>query len=307
MADLKEFGSLPSGGQLQGAFPSKLSAIGMMMQRQPLTSDIEWHERPGNGTPLICLHGIGSLATTFAPLAERLGPDLRVIAWNAPGYGRSRPLASDWPLAADYADALLRFCDGLKLDRVHVLGHSLGTLIGASFAAAYPNRVSSLTLASCAHGRGTPRGHKLSEIDAKRLEDLDRLGVNEFARIRSPRLVFEPGVNHDLVEAVRADMTTITMPGYGQAVRMLASGDLSADCTKVQVPTSVIVGLHDQVTPPEQSRAAYQALVPKARSKFVSVPNCGHALHRQAPDALAATIALTIKDAMQEGVAELHD
>jgi len=278
----------------------------MMLKRQMVANNIDWHERAGSGSALVCLHGIGSLATAFSSLVERLDPDLRVIAWNAPGYGQSRPLATDWPLASDYADALLDFCDALKLGRVHVLGHSLGTLIGASFAARYPDRVASLTLASCAQGRGVLQGHMLSGMDAKRLEDLDRLGTQEFARARAPRLVFDPDRNGELVKAVRADMATITMPGYGQAVRMLASGNLSADCAKVQSPTSVIVGAQDQVTPPDQSRNAYESLDPKVRGEFVLVPDCGHALHRQAPEVLAKTIALTIACAMRGSAANPH-
>jgi pimeloyl-ACP methyl ester carboxylesterase len=109
-----------------------------------------WRERPGAaGAPvLVCLHGIGSNAGAFDALVPHLPADWRVIAWDAPGYGDSRPLVPDWPLAADYAGALAQFAGRLGLGRFRLLGHSLGTLIGAAFASRHPGRVERLTLAA---------------------------------------------------------------------------------------------------------------------------------------------------------------
>lgn len=265
-----------------------------MTMHQTLTSGIEWQERPGRGAVLVCLHGIGSMASTFDDLVACLPTDLRVICWNAPGYGQSQPLPMEWPLAIDYAQALLSLCDALKLETAHILGHSLGTLIGVAFAAAYPKRVASLTLASCAQGRSTPRGGMLAQIDAQRLTDLDEQGAEAFAAARAPRLIHVPERNRALVAAVCDDMASVTMPGYGQAVRMLASGNLSADCARIRARTSIIVGAEDIVTPPDQSRAAFDALDDAVREQFILVPHAGHALHRQAPAALAATVVSMI-------------
>ncbi|WP_011580163.1 MULTISPECIES: alpha/beta fold hydrolase [Chelativorans] len=280
----------------------------MMIMRQTLTNGIEWRERAGGGDVLVCLHGIGSTASTFDGLIGYLPADLRVICWNAPGYGESAPLAADWPLAADYAMALLSLCEALELKRVHILGHSLGTLMGAAFAAGHPERVASLTLAACAQGRATPRGGTLSEKDAQRLDDLERDGAEAFAAARAPRLIHAPERNPDLVAAVRQDMAKVTMPGYGQAVRMLASGDLAADCRRVRSRTSVIVGTGDVVTPPDQSRAAFDALDEAVRGDYALVPHAGHAIHRQAPAALAATIVSTMRSALPlAGTIQLGD
>lgn len=83
-------------------------------------------------------------------------------------------------------------------------------------------------------------------------------------------------------------MATVTLHGYAQAVRMLASGDLAADCARIAAPTAVIVGAEDTVTPPAQSARAHAAL--RSPGAFVTVPGCGHALPLQAPEALAALI-----------------
>src|SRR5690606_12047307 len=118
--------------------------------------------------------------------------DWRIIAWNAPGYGRSRPLDAEWPLALDYADALRGFLDSLGLDKVLLVGHSLGCLTGAAFAAAHRDRVARLLLSSPALGHGVPRGAALSPAAQARIDDLANLGADEFARQRAPRLVHDP-------------------------------------------------------------------------------------------------------------------
>ena len=71
------------------------------------SGDISYLEMGSGDAPaLVMLHGIGSNAGSFAPLMTRLAARRRVIAWNAPGYGASAPLAADWPSADDYARAL---------------------------------------------------------------------------------------------------------------------------------------------------------------------------------------------------------
>ena len=248
---------------------------------------LSWLERPGAGPVLVCLHGIGSRAWGWAALAAHL-PGWRLIAWDAPGYGSSAPLAADWPVAADYAEALYCLTNTLGLARVHVVGHSLGTLIGASYARNYPQAVESLTLASGAQGDSLPPGAPLGAARESRINDLQTLGAKDFAQSRAPRLIADAAAHPELVAQVRAAMATVTLPGYAQAVRMLASGDLAADCAALTCRTAVIVGEADAVTPPAQSRRAHAAL--QRPGALVLVPGCGHALPLQAPAALASVI-----------------
>jgi len=254
---------------------------------------IEYLERPGqgDGPVLVLLHGIGSNATSFAAFLDHVAPDFRVIVWNAPGYGGSQPLAGDWPRAADYAEALKGLLDRLGLDRVLLAGHSLGTLIAAAFAAGHPERVAHLLLASPALGHGVTPGSALSAAAQKRLDDLAALGPEKFAEARATRLVFEPEANPDLVARVREAMSRVSSPGYDMAVRMLASGRLLDDAARLAVPTDVIVGSEDVVTPPEAARKTHAALPQSVRGALTQVPAAGHALYQQAPEAFAAALA----------------
>lgn len=255
------------------------------------SASIDYRERPGTGPTVVLLHGIGSNADSFAGLLPLLPADWRVIAWNAPGYGGSAPLAAGWPVAADYADALAAFLDRLGLDRVTLVGHSLGVLMGAAFAAARPDRVERLLLASPALGHGVTAGTVLSLAAQARIDDLARLGPAAFAAARAPRLVYRPEENARLVAAVEAGMGRVTSPGYDQASRMLAAGRLLEDARRLSVPTEVIVGEEDVVTPPEGARALHAAIPAAVRGRLVEVPAAGHALYTQAPFAFAQAVA----------------
>lgn len=255
---------------------------------------ISYLERPGTGPVLVLLHGIGSRAASFTPLLPHLPAEYRVIAWNAPGYGDSDPLDQDWPVAADYARALDRFLDQVVPEgQVMLLGHSLGALMAASFTAARRDRVSRLVFASPALGHGMARGGTLSAAAQSRIDDLERQGAEAFAAARAARLVHAPEANPEIVALVRSAMSQVKLPGYAQAARMLASGRLLDDAERLAVPTDVIVGAEDRVTPPEGARRAHAALRGAARGRLTEIPAAGHAIYQQAPARFAAALELT--------------
>ena len=251
-----------------------------------MVGPVELAERAGAGPTCVLLHGIGSNASSFLPLMAGLPADWRILAWNAPGYGRSGPLAGDWPLARDYAEALAAVLDELAIRRVTLLGHSLGALVAASFAAARRDRVDHLVLASPALGHGIPRGNVLSASAQARIDDLGSEGPEEFAARRAARLVFEPEQNPAHVEAVRHAMSQVRLPGYAQAARMLSAGRLLDDIAQITVPTDVIVGADDRITPSDSARRAHEALRPPWRGRFVEVPRAGHAIVQERPVAV---------------------
>ena len=259
-----------------------------MSWRSAEAAGIVYAERPGSGTRIVLLHGIGSRADGFAPLLAHLPDDAHVLAWNAPGYGGSTPLEGEAPTATDYAERLALWLDVAAPGPALVCGHSLGALIAAAFAARHPGRVLALTLASPAGGHGAAPG-TLSDAARARIEDMDRLGPDAFAAARAARLLHEPAPEQ--LEAVRAQMAALDPAGHAQAAHMLASGRLAADAARLSVPTTFVVGTRDRITPPESARAIHVAIPPEHRGAFAEVPGAGHALAQQAPAALAAAIA----------------
>ena len=238
------------------------------------------------GPPLVLLHGIGSNAGSWSEQLAGLGDLRQVFAWDAPGYGGSTAVAPPRPLAADYADRLARFLDGLGLERIALLGHSLGALIAGAFTAGRPDRVERLILANAALGHRTGPAADLPRAAQSRLDDLAALGPAGLAARRAPRLL-SPAASSAQVVRARGAMAAIDPGGYRQAVAMLAQGDLLADAGAITVPTLLLSSSEDRVTPPADNRAVADAL---ANARYREIPGAGHLSYLERPDAFNAAV-----------------
>lgn len=259
---------------------------------------VHFLERIGCGPTLVFLHGIGSSSDSFLPVFETFPEGPRLIAWNAPGYLTSTPLAAATPTSKDYAAALERFFDSLGLDEATIIGHSLGTLIAVAFALRAPERVSSIVLVASAQGYGIGADEPLPPKATDRLEDLESQGPEAFAEARAPRLVFDPERHPSVVAHVRQEMARINPKGYAQAVRMLASGNLAASVAKLRKKPAFIVGTEDRITPFEQTNAAMQTWKETHGDtpRCVSIPDAGHAVYVQAPLAFVEALLELVPD-----------
>ena len=104
----------------------------------------------GTGTPLILLHGNGSMIQDFqsSGLIDLAAKKYRVIAFDRPGFGHSdRPRSTIWTPKAQ-ADLIAAALKKMGIPRAVVLGHSWGTLVALALAMKYPQEVQALVLAS---------------------------------------------------------------------------------------------------------------------------------------------------------------
>ena len=87
------------------------------------------YERAGSGPPLVLLHGfVGDGRSTWSAQLDDLSADFTVVAWDAPGAGRSARPPDSFRIA-DYAGCLAEFLRVLGLDRPHVVGLSFGGIV----------------------------------------------------------------------------------------------------------------------------------------------------------------------------------
>jgi pimeloyl-ACP methyl ester carboxylesterase len=246
----------------------------------------------GDGLPIVLLHGIGSNAQSFAPLLQAFDARSPMLAWDAPGYGASQALAVDWPDASDYAAALDTLLADLGMSCCILVGHSLGALIAARFALLSPEKVAALFLISPALGYGAEKDSVLPANVAGRIAELDRLGPETFAAGRARGLLANPAARPDVLQAVERAMAAIQRPGYDRAARLLAGGRLLDDAAKLEVPTTIIVGTQDRITPPENARRVFDVLRASSRGHaYREIQNAGHAVCQEQPAEVARVIA----------------
>ncbi|MFD7924138.1 4-carboxymuconolactone decarboxylase [Streptomyces sp. NPDC059740] len=209
-----------------------------------------------------------SLGTTWH-MWDRQVPELarqwRVVRFDLPGHGGSPayPAAS----VAELADRLLATLDELGIDRFGYAGCSLGAAVGLQLALTRPRRVTSLALVSASPRNGTADAWRQRGVVVR------TNGLDPIART-APERWFTPvfaGAQPAIVEWA-VEMVRTTDPGcYIAACEALAAFDVRSELGQVQVPTLVVAGADDHLTPTTDARAlvagipdAGLALVPAA-------------------------------------------
>lgn len=252
--------------------------------------------RDNAALPLVLLHGIGSGAASWVQQFDALGGTRRVLAWDAPGYGTSTPLASASPVATDYARALADWLDTLGIGRCMLAGHSLGAIVAGAFAAAHPERVAGLLLISPAGGYGAADASVRAEKRDARLAMLAELGPQGLAQKRSANML-SPHADETARAWVRWNMARIVPHGYEQATHLLANADLAADLARCagKVQTIVAVGAQDTITPPE----VCERLAQIAHAPLHVVPRAGHAGYIEQPQAYSTLIESALSQTLR--------
>ncbi len=256
-----------------------------------MTNIFRWSYGAHEAPVLLCLHGIGSCADAFLgqrPLAERLG--VRLVCWDAPGYRYSADPAGA-PGIDGWADAAASLIVAETDEPVAVLGVSWGGVTATRLALRHPELVRALILADSSAGAGT----KPEQAHAMRARATDfvELGPAAFATARSHRLV-SPNATDELRTHV-ADMMipSIRMPCYQWACDSMAESNHYPQLGGIHMPTLVLVGAHDEVTPPRASRRLAEG-IPDAR--YVEIADAGHLANQERPAAFNDSVAEFLAD-----------
>ena len=237
----------------------------------------------GGGLPLVMLHGGGpgaSAWSNFGSALPRFASRFRTLLVDQPGFGGSdRP-----PVEGNYyrhaADHVVALFDELGIDRVHLLGNSLGGGTAMRLALTYPDRVGRLILMG-------PGGLSLNLFHADPTEGVQRL--MDFAanptRDALRAFISTMVVNQDLVtdELVEERFADATAPGAQEAMRELGmsfwnpetaeDGMLWREAHRLRRHTLLTWGREDRVNPIDGAFAALK-LIPKAQLHVFA--NCGH-------------------------------
>lgn len=225
-------------------------------------------ELGGKGDTLVLVHGLGGSTNTWYPQAQVLKRDLRLVAYDLAGSGRT-PVEGAISLQSHVED-LLDVVQGAGGGRVHLAGHSMGTIICQHFAALHPDRVVSLALI----------GPFPEPPEAARTALRDRAAK---ARAEGMR-----GIADAIVAGGTSDDTKVNQPaaaafvresvmaqppeGYARNCEALAEAR-SADLSRIACPTLLITGDQDRTAPPDAGRAMASAI---KGAEFQVLTACGH-------------------------------
>jgi 3-oxoadipate enol-lactonase len=225
-------------------------------------------EVDGEGDAVLMIHGLGGTTNTWTPLLGAFARHKRVRL-DLPGSGRSWKV--EGPLSIEkFVDAAKRALAAAKVDRAHVVAHSMGTIVAAHFAAAEPAMVRSLTLfgpllappdQARANIRG--RGAKARQEGMRGIADaLVQGSLSTETRAKRPVTV----------AFVRESLMGQNPDGYARSCEALADAR-SADTTRIACPTLLVTGNEDIVAPPQSVRMMAQKI---SGSRVEVLRGCGH-------------------------------
>ena len=240
-------------------------------------------EQLADRLPLLMLHGGGPGASAWSNFGPALGgfaAEFRTLLVDQPGFGASdKP-----PVVGNYyrfsADAVVALMDQLGIEKVHLLGNSLGGGTSMRLALSYPDRVGRLILMG-------PGGLSLNLFHADPTEGVKRLmefsaepSRENLRAFISCMVVDQSLVTDELVEARFADATA---PGAQDAMRSMGmsffhpdtaeDGMLWREAHHLRKHTLLTWGREDRVNPLDGAMVALK-LIPKAQLHVF--PNCGH-------------------------------
>lgn len=228
--------------------------------------------------PIVFLHGVGSDKSVWRPQLEYFGRDRRAIAFDYPGYGDSDP-APKGTTRDDYASAIISGMHELGVDRAHICGLSLGGVVAIAMHHADTARCASLILADtfAVH----PEGRAIYERSIAASENLRGL-----AEARVDVLLAQPADPAFRSEVIET-MARIDPAAYRIGAEAVWLADQRDRAQEIRVPTLVLVGAQDLVTPPELSNELVD-LIPDARMQVIE--RCGHISNGERSDAFNAIV-----------------
>lgn len=227
----------------------------------------------GAGELVLFLHGIGGNRSNWTEQLESLGGRCRAVAWDARGYGDSDDYEGEL-VFGDFAADLLRVLDHFGAASAHLVGLSMGGRIALDFCERHPGRVASLTLCDTFPGFDESFTAEAREefIRSRREPLLRGVAPRDMAPDVAKNLV-SPSAAPEVVQRLIDSMAMVHVASYIKAIEATTQYQRVADLEQIRVPTQIIVGEDDRLTPPALSQKMATA-IPGARLAIIE--NAGH-------------------------------
>lgn len=226
----------------------------------------------GRGAPVVFVHAFPLSRRMWEPQIDWLKEGFRAIAYDIRGFGQSEVGDGQYTMEL-FAEDLIALLDHLKIEKAVLCGLSMGGYIVLRAAEKNPDRVSGLILADTKAEADTNEA-RLKRAAAVKAVKKD--GAAAFAETFA-RTVFTPrtlSAGSPVVETVKAVIRSTSPLGIcGALLAMAGRTDAAAFLPTISVPTLILVGEHDALTPPANAKALRNA-IPGSELKIL--PEAAH-------------------------------
>jgi 3-oxoadipate enol-lactonase len=249
------------------------------------------YEDVGNGPALLLIHGFPLDHTLWTYQLESLRNEYRLVAPDLRGHGKSQTPPGPYRME-QMAQDLCDLIDSLKIERVVLVGLSMGGYIAFASWRLYPHRVRALVLADTRAVADTPQGRQNRQESVQRVQAQGTQAIVEgmLPRLLSPNtLRNKPKV----VAHARRMMTNTPATGVVGALQGMAERpDATLTLSTITVPTLIVVGADDAITPPAEAEAMRETILSAQGERTagdkvhgVIIPDAGHLTPLENPPA----------------------
>ena len=254
------------------------------------------YQRKGSGPPLVLLHGWPTNSREWRRQIDGLSDEFTVVAWDAPGAGRSSDPPESFRLS-DWADSLAAFIEALGLGRPHVAGLSFGGGLAIELYRRHPTVLRTLVLASAYAGWA---GSLPAETVAQRLDLMLRncdLPADQWGPAWIKTLLTERAPLA-LSDEIMSILSEIHPAAAKTAFRAFAEADVRDVLSRINVPTLLLYGEKDVRTGPNVWEPLHAMI---SGSKLVLLPDLGHVIDMEAPERFNAEVRGFLRSVRQPG------
>ena len=242
----------------------------------------------GRGLPVVFLHGFPHDRTLWSHQRIALSSRIRCIVPDLRGFGESPGEAHD---VDTFADDVIAMLDDLDVEDAVVCGLSMGGYIAMAMWRRTPKRVRGFVLCDTRAGADSAeqRAARNAAIATVRAE-----GAAAIANAQLEKMVGKETHAHrpDVVETMRAMMSRQSVAGITGALQALRDRpDSRGTISSITVPTLVIVGADDMLTPVAEATAMMELLPPEARARLEIIEGAGHVSCMERPAAVTHALA----------------
>ena len=241
--------------------------------------DVNYIEKgPTKKPALIFLHGIGGDSHSWDFQLENFSDEYRTIAWDMPGYGKSKTIS---PMTFEkLSDSLLNLMDYLKIEHAHLVGHSMGGMIAQQTIAVSEARFKSATLSATSPAFGKPDGDFQKHFIKARLKPLeDGLTMVDLASKQVPSMVGDKPDPRGL-DLAYTSMSQVSPEAFTASMHCLVTFDRRDNLNSIKIPTLLISGDKDTNAPaPMMEKMASKI----SGSTYVCIAGAGHLANMERP------------------------
>jgi len=241
----------------------------------------------GHGPPLLLVHGFPLDHSMWARQIEDLSGDFRVIAPDLRGFGRSD--VTDGTVSMEqFADDLAALLDAIGVsDKATLCSLSMGGYVAWQFWRRHRSRLNGLILCDTRAEADSPEAARarLESADRAIIDDVEFLADSMIEKLFAS---FTLRDRPDVVDTTRNIMLATAPAGAAAALRgMAARRDSKEILSDIDVPTMVICGEHDVISPVDEMRGIAERI---AGAVFVEIADAGHMSPLESPGEVNAAI-----------------